>query len=444
MTAQSGLDRETRLRFMRIDAEACELLRAFWKALEPNLPAVLEGFYGHLIKEPNLARMLGHDIPRLKAAQTAHWARLFDARFDLAYMEGVHTIGLIHNKIGLEPRWYIGGYNYVLGQLLALAVRTNRWRSDRLTALLRAITAAVMLDMDIAISTYQEAMMKEREARAAASNLANLFEVTVQGAVDKVAEAAADIQKSSINMAERQETGSQGSIAVAGAAESTRSRLMTLSAAVEEMSASINEITRSVTGAARASTEAAQETEGVEREIGDLAQSAQEIGTVVQLISQIAGQTNLLALNATIEAARAGDAGKGFAVVASEVKNLASQTAQATIDITQRIEAIQGRAGGAVAAVARVRETIGRLAEMSGAVAAAIEEQSAVTADISQNVSGVMVDVDQVTTSIGAITHSSVISCGRAISVLWAAEDLKVIAGALKRDAIEFLDRIRL
>ena len=150
--ADSGQDREIRMRFMRIDTKTGELLREFWKIVEPALPEVLEGFYRHVTREPQLARLIGSDIPRLKAAQQSHWARLFNGRFDHEYMQGVRTIGLIHNKIGLEPRWYIGGYNFVLSQLAALAVRHYRWKPVHLAAVLTALNCAVLLDMDIAIS----------------------------------------------------------------------------------------------------------------------------------------------------------------------------------------------------------------------------------------------------------------------------------------------------
>src|SRR5664279_5706239 len=99
-------DREIRMRFMRIDARTGELLREFWKIVEPALPKLLEGFYQHVTKEPQLARMIGSDIPRLKTAQGTHWARLFNGRFDHEYMQGVRTIAHIHNRIGLEPVSY--------------------------------------------------------------------------------------------------------------------------------------------------------------------------------------------------------------------------------------------------------------------------------------------------------------------------------------------------
>ena len=163
IVADGNQDRETRMRFMRIDSATGELLREFWKAVEPALPEVLEGFYQHVTREPQLARIIGGDIPRLKASQRSHWARLFNGRFDHEYMQGVRTIGLIHNKIGLEPRWYIGGYNFVLSQLAALAVHRYRWKPAHLSKMLGALNCAVLLDMDIAISVYQEAMLAERQ-----------------------------------------------------------------------------------------------------------------------------------------------------------------------------------------------------------------------------------------------------------------------------------------
>src|SRR5258708_13313448 len=146
--SDDGHDRETRMRFMRIDAKTGELLREFWRIVEPALPKLLDGFYQHVTREPNLARLIGHDIPRLKNAQIAHWARLFNGRFDHEYMQGVRTIGHVHNKIGLEPRWYIGGYNFVLSQLSGLAVEKYRWKAGRLSEVLTAVNSPLMLHID--------------------------------------------------------------------------------------------------------------------------------------------------------------------------------------------------------------------------------------------------------------------------------------------------------
>lgn len=97
-------DRAARLAFMQINDETSKVLKTFWAVVEPALPAVLEGFYRHVTSTPHLAKLLGNDIPRLKKAQGSHWERLFSGRFDDSYFNGVRTIGLVHNKIGLEPR----------------------------------------------------------------------------------------------------------------------------------------------------------------------------------------------------------------------------------------------------------------------------------------------------------------------------------------------------
>jgi hypothetical protein len=163
--ADAAQEREIRMRFMRIDARTGELLREFWKVVEPALPKLLEGFFQHITREPKLARMIGSDLPRIKTAQVAHWARLFNGRFDHEYMQGACNIGHILNNIGLEPRWYIGGYNFVLSQLAVLAVGKYRWKSGQLADILTAVNCAVMLDMDIAISGYQEAMLADRQKK---------------------------------------------------------------------------------------------------------------------------------------------------------------------------------------------------------------------------------------------------------------------------------------
>jgi methyl-accepting chemotaxis protein len=133
----------------------------------------------------------------------------------------------------------------------------------------------------------------------------------------------------------------------------------------------------------------------------------------------------------------------GIAVVAGELKALAAQTARATVEITQKIGAIQARADSAVTAVTNVRSTIDRLAEMSNSVAASVEEQAAVTSDIARNVNEVMSDVERISASIGDITRASITTCGGAIEALWASEDLGATARGLQSDASEFVKRIR-
>src|SRR6266568_330755 len=307
--ADSGQDRETRMRFMRIDARTGELLREFWKVVEPALPKLLDGFYQHVMKEPQLARLIGNDIPRLKTAQGTHWARLFNGRFDLEYIKGVRTIGHVHNKIGLEPRWYIGGYNFVLSQLVALAVRKYRWKSDHLSAVLAAINCAVMLDMDIAISVYQEAMLADRQKQQDKLTAAiKEFDGQMKIALETVGGSAASLQTAAKTLASNAEESTRRSATVATASEQASNNVQTVASATEELSSSVSEIGRQVADSTRIAGKAVEQAAKSGATVQGLDKAAQRIGDVVELINTIAGQTNLLALNATIEAARAGEA----------------------------------------------------------------------------------------------------------------------------------------
>ena len=134
-----------------------------------------------------------------------------------------------------------------------------------------------------------------------------------------------------------------------------------------------------------------------------LGTSSAEIDNVIKLITSIAEQTNLLALNATIEAARAGEAGKGFAVVASEVKDLAQETARATGDISARVEAIQKDTGGAAASISGVTEVIGQIDSYQSAIASAVEQQSATTAGMAQELETAAEHTGRITTNVDAM-----------------------------------------
>jgi methyl-accepting chemotaxis protein len=189
------------------------------------------------------------------------------------------------------------------------------------------------------------------------------------------------------SMAGGAEQTSNQSAMVAAAAEEVSANVQTVSAASEEMGASISEIARNTTEATRIAGDAVNVAERANGMVGRLSSSSEEIGQVVQVINSIAQQTNLLALNATIESARAGEAGKGFAVVANEVKELAGETSKATEEIGRQIEAIQADTTAAVQAISEISDIIGRIHEMQGTVAAAIEEQGATSAEITRNVS---------------------------------------------------------
>jgi methyl-accepting chemotaxis protein len=185
--------------------------------------------------------------------------------------------------------------------------------------------------------------------------------------------------------ANAQQTATQTGV-VSAASEQVSRNLTVVATSSEEMLASIREIAKSANEAAKMAKHAVNCAETTNQTVQQLGASSVEIGNVIKVITSIAQQTNLLALNATIEAARAGDAGKGFAVVANEVKELAKQTAQATEDISQRIEAIQGETKGAVQAIGQISQLITQIDDVSNTIASAVEEQTATTNEIGRNI----------------------------------------------------------
>ena len=178
-----------------------------------------------------------------------------------------------------------------------------------------------------------------------------------------------------------EETATQAGV-VSAAAEQVSKNVQTVATGTEEMSASIKEIAKNAQDAAKVATTAVKAAETTNATISKLGESSAEIGKVIKVITSIAQQTNLLALNATIEAARAGEAGKGFAVVANEVKELAKETAKATEDISQKIEAIQSDTKSAVTAIAEISTVINKINDYQNTIASAVEEQTATTNEI--------------------------------------------------------------
>ena len=437
-------DRTERLRFMSIDGETSRLLAAFWPSVETALPVLLDDFYRHVTAVPALAKLLGSDIQRLKRAQGSHWERLFSGRFDDAYFSGVNAIGLVHNKIGLEPRWYIGGYNFVLSALTALAVNTHRWSPGKAAALVRAVNCAVMLDMDLAISIDREATVSGRAERGKKVDaLTNAFESNVTQMVGLVSSAATQLQATARSMSGTADVTTRQASTVASAAEEASVNVQTVASAAEELAASIGEISRQVAQSAKVAGKAVEDARRTDTVVRALADGAQKIGEVVGLISNIAGQTNLLALNATIEAARAGDAGKGFAVVASEVKSLATQTAKATDDIARQIAQIQTATKEAVESIQSIGATIGEVSEIAAAIAAAVEEQGSATQEIARNVQQAAIGTTEVTSTIGGVSQGASSTGAAATQVLGAAEELSKQSERLSGEVGRFIAGVK-
>lgn len=238
------------------------------------------------------------------------------------------------------------------------------------------------------------------------------------------------------------ETAAQSSN-VSAASEQASANIQTVAASSEELAASIQEIARQVGQSTDLSENAVTSANTTTNQVQSLVAAANRIGDVVQLISDIAEQTNLLALNATIEAARAGEAGKGFAVVASEVKSLANQTAKATTEIGDQINAMQSATGQAVEAIDAITGIIKSMHEISGAIASSVSEQDAATGEIAHKVQQVALGAQDVSSNTAGVSQSAVRTGDASEEVLSASAELNTQAERLRTDINSFLSKIR-
>ncbi len=447
MTHENGIAR--RLSFNRIDGDTLAALREARSFVAEVMPGILDRFYDHLSQYAETMAFFKTraNMTHAKEMQLKHWLIIMTGQFDDAYEKSVTRIGEVHNRLGLEPRWYIGGYNSLITDLVeAVALRLPCSRFDRgaslkKTRIQRAIIKAALLDMDLAISVYIEAGRRER--RLTLEKLATDFDTAVGSVVDVVASAATRLQGSAQSLQSATDHTSSESNAAAKASEDAIGNVAAVAAAAEELSGSIAEISRRVNDSAEIAGKAARGADEAALSIDKLSEAGQRIGAIVDLITSIASQTNLLALNATIEAARAGSAGRGFAVVAAEVKELAEQTAKATAEIANQIGSIQQSTSESVATIGGVTGIIKSMSEVSTAIATAVEEQNAATNEISRSAQLASAGTAGVSANIVEVSRAAGTAGGTAASVLTAAAELSSQSTLLRGEVAKFLETVR-
>lgn len=402
-----------RLEFLGLGSSELALVRSRKALIEKSLESGLDRFYEVVASTPEAAAFFSSQsqMAGAKQAQIRHWSSICNGVLDDDYVERVRAIGSVHARIGLEPRWYIGGYaiiseKIIEGILEASWPKQGRFAKRALTAgdvsrLLSAVLKSVMLDMDLSLSVYideAEAARKrvEEQAMAAVRQAVTAFGDSVSRLAhndlttritEDLPEEYAEL-KSGFNEAlsgldqalsgirRSVETIASGTGEVRSAADDLSRRAERQAASVEEMAAAVEQITAAVKSASvraddanalvtRARTNAEQSGDVVEKAttaMGRISQSSDEIEKIIGVIDEIAFQTNLLALNAGVEAARAGDAGKGFAVVAQEVRELAQRSAGAAKDIKQLISASGAEVKEGVELVEQVGTALGNIA----------------------------------------------------------------------------------
>lgn len=309
-------------------------------------------------------------------------------------------------------------------------------------------------EMAKAVDFFRESLIKNRqmetenleaerrnqdEIKSKMTRLSDALNREVQSAVTEIANQSEAMTTSATQMASSADQVENQSLAVATASEQASANVETVAAASEEMSSNIDEIARQIDSNKQEAEEAIQTAKDTNETVASLANAAEKIGEVVGLIKDIAGQTNLLALNATIEAARAGEAGKGFAVVASEVKNLATQTAGATEEISAQVEDMQNATQKSVRAIEDITRRIVKVGEVTQTIAVSMEQQNNATIDISRNVQEAASGTREVSENITQVSHAAEASGTLATEVQTASESVREEMANLKTKLTQIL-----
>ncbi|TYC49222.1 HAMP domain-containing protein [Rhodobacterales bacterium] len=289
-------------------------------------------------------------------------------------------------------------------------------------------------------SAQEEAARQERQERI--DSLIQSFRATAEEALGSVASTADSLDSTAQALTEIARDSAGFASETQGATDETTGNVQTVASAAEQLSASIGEISRQVAQTTEIVDRATTGTRVTNQKVEGLAQAASKIGEVVTLIQAIAEQTNLLALNATIEAARAGEAGKGFAVVAAEVKELATQTSKATEEISSQITEIQNATKDSVVAIGEITETMGEVNTYTAAIASAVEQQGAATAEISQNVQRASQGTNAVSSSMNQLSQAVDQTASSADMVLSASGELSEKTDQLKSEVERFLSEV--
>jgi methyl-accepting chemotaxis protein len=331
--------------------------------------------------------------------------------------------------------------------------------SGKLDAVVPATTRRDEIgEMARTVETFKEGLIENQRLQAeqaemtkqasedrhkARNELAASFEAEVSKSIGEMVTTTQEMARSAETMSGTAQDNVSRSGAVEHTAGQVSDNVQSVAAAVEELAASIREISQQVNSSSSVANSAADRARGAVERVNALVATAEQIGSVITLINNIASQTNLLALNATIEAARAGEAGKGFAVVASEVKNLAMQTAKATEEISHQVQAIQQSTGTAAAEISEIAKTIEQINQIGGTVAAAVTEQEAATGEISRAVTQAATGTSELRGNIQSVAESARRSGQTAADMANAVSLVGQRCDDLQMRVGDFLKRVR-
>jgi methyl-accepting chemotaxis protein len=331
----------------------------------------------------------------------------------------------------------LGGLALALAIGLAVVITRSIARPLRQSVDVLDEVATGNLVVQLDVDTNDEVGQMGRALNRSLNRMATTVR-EISASADKLASASEELTAISTQVGSNAEETSTQSSVVSSVSEEVSRSVESVATAVEEMTSSISEIAANAAKAAQVAGRAVEQAEVTNDNVGRLGEASVDIGNVVKVITSIAEQTNLLALNATIEAARAGEAGKGFAVVANEVKELATETARATENISRKIEAIQLDTQTAVQSIAEIGDVIHEINDIQNTIASSVEEQAVTTNEIGRSVAEASQGASAIAENIAGVADAASSTAGGVGSAQRAASELMRLADDLRQQVREF------
>jgi methyl-accepting chemotaxis protein len=396
MVQISTEERLSRLSYIKLTEADCKLLQKFKPVIEKHADMIVDGFYENVSRYPELTEIIkqaGSTIERLKITQKRYLLEIFDGKFDDEYFANQLRIGIMHKKIGLTPRWYLGGYSIYVQLINPLIVRRFWYNPRKVLALQAAVNKVIFIDAQLAIDTYTAALLDdvmqvsfskhEIEDRIAVykafiadvskGDLTQQLEISgnddlasLGEQINKMVSSLSLITGHIINVGHTlsetisrlnstvvsQSSGASQQAAAVNETTTTLEEIKATSQQTQTKAQALGQVAENIRKEGEHGIIAVQEViksmgeirervNSISQTILMLSEKTQQIGNITTVISNLTQQSKMLALNASIEAARAGEAGKGFAVVATEVRDLAEQSQQSTEQVHKILRDIQ-------------------------------------------------------------------------------------------------------